>query len=263
MNHQPVSPSNKLNATDRTGVRQHLLIDADDTLWENNIYFEQAFADFVTFLDHEHLSVAEIQAVMDELQIANRAAHGYGARSFARSLRETFQQIAGASHDDPDLDTVERMGLQILDQQFEIMEGVVETIEALRPHHDLVVVTKGHHEEQKLKVERSGIDHHFDAVVIVDEKDEHVYRSLVDSLDLDPGLTWMIGNSPRSDINPALQAGINAIYIPHPRTWHLEVEELAGTPDPSIDLLRLARFSDLVGVFAPGAREPNRDPLTP
>ncbi|MDQ3656227.1 MAG: HAD family hydrolase [Chloroflexota bacterium] len=236
---------------ERSGNRQHLLFDADDTLWENNMYFEQAFADFVTFLNHEHLSTAEIQAVMDELQIANRATHGFGARSFARSLRDTFRHITGVPDDDPDLDSVGRMGLRILDQHFEIMDGVLETIDALRPYHDLMMVTKGHLEEQKLKVERSGIEQHFDAVMIVDEKDEHVYRSIVDSLDLDPRLTWMIGNSPRSDVNPAIRAGINAVYIPHPRTWHLEVEEVLSVYDPSQTLLQLSRFSELTSVFAP------------
>lgn len=231
------------------GARRHLLIDADDTLWENNIYFEQAFADFVTFLNHEHLTTAEIQAVMDELQLANRGAHGYGARAFALCLRHTFQQITGAPEGHPDLQTVEMLGLRILDQRFEIMDGVRETIDALKPHHDLVIVTKGHQEEQKVKVERSGIEAHFDAVVIVDEKNEATYHSIVESLNLDPRQTWMIGNSPRSDINPALRAGLNAVYIPHPRTWRLEVEEVLSGFDPSLTLLRLARFSELTGVF--------------
>lgn len=233
------------------GTRQHLLFDADDTLWENNIYFEHAFAEFVTFLNHEHLSTAEIQAVMDELQNANRGTHGYGARSFAHSLRATYQHIAGVPDHDPDLETVERMGLRILDQEFEIMDGVLETIDALRPHHDLMIVTKGHLEEQRAKVERSGIDHHFDSVVIVEEKDEQTYRSIVESLDFDSRRTWMIGNSPRSDINPAIRAGINAIYIAHPRTWHLEAEDVTEPPDLDQTLLHLPRFSDLAGVFAP------------
>ena len=251
MSNEPGFTPVKVTKRPAHGTRQHLLIDADDTLWENNIYFEHAFAEFVTFLNHEHLSTAEIQAVMDELQIANRGAHGYGARSFAHSLKATFQHIVGVTDDDPDLETVERMGLRILDQTFEIMDGVLSTIDALRSHHDLTIVTKGNLEEQRAKVERSGIEHHFDAVVIVDEKVEDTYRSIVDSLDLDPLQTWMIGNSPRSDINPAIRAGINAIYIPHPRTWHLEVEDVMGVPDPGVTLLHLSRFSDLVDVFAP------------
>ncbi len=237
-------------------ANQCLLIDADDTLWENNIYFEQSFADFVTFLNHEHLTSAEIQTILDELQVANRAAHGYGARSFAKSLRDTFQHVTGEPDDHPDLDTVERFGLRILDQRFEILEGVRETIDMLRPHHQLMLVTKGHREEQQVKVERSGIEQCFDAVVIVEEKDESTYRSIVESLDVNPRQVWMIGNSPRSDINPALRAGINAVYIPHPRTWHLEVEEVLSGFAPSLTLLRLARFSELTGVFA--TDEPNR-----
>ena len=87
-----------------TMPRQTLIIDADDTLWENNIYFEQAFDDFVMFLNHEHLSRAQIQDMLDELELANRASHGYGARAFARSLRDTFRQITGVPNDHPDLD---------------------------------------------------------------------------------------------------------------------------------------------------------------
>src|SRR5680860_1703505 len=121
--------------------RQHLLIDADDTIWESNIYFEQAFEEFVAFLNHEHLGASDIQEVMDELQLANLAAHGYGARAFARSLKDTFRQITGTPDDDPDLEIVERLGLRILDQEFEIIDGVIETIVALRPFHDPVSYT--------------------------------------------------------------------------------------------------------------------------
>jgi len=249
--HSAASQADEPSGTRQT--RQHLLIDADDTLWENNIYFERAFDEFVTFLDHEHLTAPEIQAILDELQIANRGAHGYGARSFARSLRDTFMRITGVPDDHPDLDAAARLGLRILDQHFEIMDGVLETIEALRPHHDLMILTKGHEEEQRAKVERSGIEHRFDGVVIVPEKNDDTYRSIVESMGLDRRTTWMIGNSPRSDINPALRAGINAVYVPHPRTWHLEVEEIEETPDSGATLLRLSRFRDLMTVFGPGA----------
>lgn len=235
-----------------TGLtRQHLLIDADDTLWENNIYFEQAFEDFVAFLDHEHLTSHEIQAMLDELGVANRATHGYGARSYARSLRDTFQRISGVPDGHPDLDQAERLGLRILDQEYEILDDVVDTIDLLRPHHNLMIVTKGHDEEQRAKVERSGIQHHFNDVVVVVEKNDETYRSIVDSMGLDRRTTWMIGNSPRSDINPAIRAGINAVFIPHPRTWHLEVEAIEDPHDPGITLLRLDRFSDLAERFAP------------
>lgn len=252
--HEPVF---RTGTTPPMRGRQHLLIDADDTLWENNIYFEQAFDDFVAFLAHEHLDAAEIQALMNGFSIASRATHGYGARSFAHGLRSTFQHITGAPDDDPDLETVERLGLRILDQRFEIIDGVRETIGQLRPYHDLAIVTKGHEEEQRAKVERSGIDHLFDEVIIVREKDEETYRGIVDAMELDRARTWMIGNAPRSDINPALRAGINAIWIPHARTWRLEVEEIVAPAVPGPTLLQVSRFSDLVSLFAPDtASEP-------
>lgn len=228
---------------------QHLLVDADDTLWENNIYFEQAFQDFVSFLNHEHLSSAEIQAIMDKLALTNRSALGYGSRAFARILRDTYRSITGVTENDPELETVERLGLRILDQHFEIMDGVVETIVALQSHHDLFLVTKGHEDEQRAKIERSGIKHFFDAIVIVEEKNESTYRSTVERFDLDPAKTWMIGNSPRSDINPAIRAGINAIYIPHPQTWRLELELIAGRNDAGGELLHLTTFRELSSVF--------------
>ncbi len=117
-------------------MRYHLLIDADDTLWENNIYFEQAIHAFITFLDHSRLTPEEVRAVLDEV---------------------------------------------------EPLMGV------------------------------------------------------------DPQQTWMVGNSPRSDINPALAAGLNAVYIPHPHTWRLEHEEVESTGGGR--LLTLSRFADLRTYF--------------
>jgi putative hydrolase of the HAD superfamily len=235
---------------------QHLLIDADDTLWENNIYFEQAFEDFVAFLNHEHLSGAEIQAVMDDLALANRANLGYGSRAFARILRDTYRGITGVAENDPELDEAERLGLRILDQNFDIIDGVIETITALKPHHDMFIVTKGHEGEQRAKIERSGIEHHFDAIVIVDEKNESTYRSMVERFGLDSTNTWMIGNSPRSDINPAIRAGINAVYIPHPQTWHLELELIATCEEAAGELVHLATFRELSRLFLSTSGDP-------
>ncbi len=231
--------------------RQHLILDADDTLWENNIYFERAFEDFVRFLDHEHLTSSEIQVILDELEIANRATHGYGARAFARSLRDTFQRIVGVPDNHPDLDTAEQLGLRILEDPFDLMEGVASTLYALHGHHRLYLLTKGHDVEQRPKIERSGLEDRFDAVIITPEKTPETYQNTVDSLGIDPSETWMIGNSPRSDINPALAAGLNAVYIPHPRTWHLEVKQLATPPTTDRRLLQLERFSLLLNVFVP------------
>ena len=210
--------------------QQHLLFDADDTLWENNVYFERAIHDFVTYLNHESLSHDEIRAMLDDVERATLVSHGYGARGFAHTLRETFLQITG-SRDVAQLTTVETLGLRILETEIELISGVRETLEALRPHHDLFLVTKGQLDEQQAKIERSGIAGLFDAHVVTEEKRVETYEETTQTLDLDPEKSWMIGNSPKSDIGPALAAGLNAIFVPHEMTWHLEHVEIV--PDPT------------------------------
>jgi putative hydrolase of the HAD superfamily len=105
-------------------------------------------------------------------------------------------------------------------------------------------VTKGNFTEQTGKVERSGLKEYFAAVEVVPEKNAAVYHELVRKYGLSTPTTWMIGNSPKSDVNPALAAGLNAIFIPHAETWVLEHEEVA-TPPNGQHLLTLNGFSDL------------------
>jgi putative hydrolase of the HAD superfamily len=214
-------------------------MDADDTLWENNIYFEQAIHAFLTFLDHSQLSRKEVRAVLDEVE----RLMGYGSANFKKSLVETYRRLAEKDFQEEDLEQVRRFGEQIRAQPLQLIEGVRETLDYLSPRHDLFLLTKGDSEEQKLKIERSGIEEYFKQVVIVPEKDVTTYQHVVSEFQIDPQRTWMVGNSPRSDINPALAAGLNAVYIPHPHTWHLEHEEvqLAGEGR----LLTLSTFAEL------------------
>jgi putative hydrolase of the HAD superfamily len=220
-------------------MQYHLLIDADDTLWENNIYFEQAVHDFITFLDHSRLSREEVREVLDEVE----RLMGYGSANFTRSLVETYRRLAEADPRDEDLQQVRAFGERIRAQPIQLLESVRETLEYLAPQHDLVLLTKGDAEEQRLKVERSGIEAFFREVVIVPEKDVTTYRRVIGEVRVNPQRTWMVGNSPRSDINPALAAGLNAVYIPHPHTWHLEHEEIE--PTGAGRLITLSTFVEL------------------
>ena len=224
-------------------MRLHLIMDADDTLWENNIYFEQAIHAFVTFLDHSRLSREEVRSVLDEVE----RLMGYGTVNFTKSLVETYRRLAEKDLQEEDIEQVRRFGEQIGNQPLQLLEGVRETLDYLSPRHDLFLLTKGDNEEQKLKVERSGIEEYFKQVLIVPEKDIITYHRVVNELQIDPQRAWMIGNSPRSDINPALAVGLNAVYIPHPHTWHLEHEEvqLAGEGR----LLTLSTFTELCTSF--------------
>lgn len=231
------------NASD---ARQHLIIDADDTLWENNVYFERAIEEFIDFLDHSSLSRADVRAVLNEIERANAKSHGYGSAVFTRNLRDCYQRLAQREIADDDLATVMRFGDRILSHPMELIDGVEQTLTALSARHSLVLFTKGNREEQQRKIDLSGIAAYFIRQVIVAEKDVPAYLHLLGELACDPDQTWMIGNSPKSDINPALAAGLNAVFIPHEQTWSLEHDELADGPG---QLLVLQRFVELASHF--------------
>jgi putative hydrolase of the HAD superfamily len=226
--------------------RQYLIFDADDTLWENNIYFEDAFQQFCEYLAHSSLSPAEVRAVLDEIEMVNARVNGYGSRNFGLNLAACFRNLAERDISDADLEAVRDFAHAILNKPVELIEGVAETVAELSARHDLTLFTKGDPEEQRLKIDRSGLAHYFAHAEIVKEKNETAYRELVRQRQFHPEQTWMIGNSPKSDINPALAAGLNAVYVPHPRTWSLEHETV---PDSHPRLLRVIKIRELITHF--------------
>ncbi len=205
---------------------QFLIFDADDTLWENNIYFERAFEEFVEFLAHSSLTPEQVREVLDEIEIANNRIHGYGTLNFARNLRETYLHLAEREVSEQDLQTVIGFAERILESPMEVIDGVPETLEYLAPRHDLTLFTKGHPDEQRFKIDRSGLGRFFSHTAIVKEKDAAAYHALAGERGMLPELAWMIGNSPKSDINPAIEAGLNAVFVPHAHTWVLEKQDL-------------------------------------
>lgn len=224
-------------------MRQHVLLDGDDTLWENNVYFERTIAAFIAFLDHATLRPDEVRRVLDEVE----ATTGYGTAMFARSLEATFRRLAQREVSAADVARVHGFAEEVRAHPMEVLAGVEETLGYLAARHDLVLVTKGDADEQRLKIEASGLERYFRRAVIVPEKDVVTYRRLIAELELAPEQAWMVGNSPKSDINPALEAGMNAVFVPHPDTWRLEEQELR--PVAGRRLLRIERFAELRGYF--------------
>ena len=223
---------------------QTLLIDADDTLWENNIYFERAIAGFISFLDHREHTPEQIRGVLNDVERDCIVKHGYGLHSFAHALVDTFERLS-VDPITPELhERIHRFAHQISEHPVEILPGIPETLAYLSERHHLILMTKGNVAEQSGKVERSGLKEYFAAVEIVAEKDEATYRSATAKYALALDTTWMIGNSPKSDINPALAAGLHAVFVPHGNTWILEHEELAAAP-PAQQLLVVEQFADL------------------
>jgi hypothetical protein len=136
--------------------RQQIAIDADDTLWENNVYFERAFDEFTAFLNHSRLTSPEIRLVLDEIEIVNNKIHGYGSENFGRNMAECYRRLCERHLAEEDIHTVMSFAERILHQPLELIDGVEPTLEYLSKRHDLTLFTKGHMEEQKLKVDRSG-----------------------------------------------------------------------------------------------------------
>ena len=224
---------------------QALLIDADDTLWENNIYFEQAIADFMLFLNHEQMTHEEVRLVINEVERETILERGYGYHSFAHSLVKTFERLS-TQPITPDLhQTIWNFAHRISQLPIQLIDGVPETLNYLSSRrHQLILMTKGNITEQSGKVERSGLKEYFAAVEIVAEKNAVTYKSVVAKYRLLRETTWMIGNSPRSDINPALSAGINAVFVPHDQTWILEDGNLDPVPESS-RFLQVEKFLEL------------------
>jgi len=228
---------------------QTLLIDADDTLWENNVYFERAIADFISFLNHRERTPAEIREILNDVERECIVSHGYGLHSFAHSLVKTFERLSVEPLTPALHETIHGFARTIAEQPVQILPRVPETLQYLSSRrHQLILVTKGDLKEQSGKVQRSGLKQYFSAVEIVAEKHVLEYRAIVGRYELAAGQTWMVGNSPKSDINPALGAGINAIFVPHDDTWVLEHEELAS-PQPPGQLLVIRSFAELVEHF--------------
>jgi putative hydrolase of the HAD superfamily len=228
----------------QTNGAQTLLIDADDTLWENNVYFERAIGRFISFLNHREYSPAQVREVLNQVERESIVRHGYGLHSFAHSLVDTFERLS-VEPVTPELhEKIHGFAHEIADHPVEILPLVPETLQYLSARHHLILMTKGAIAEQSGKIERSGLKEYFAAVEIVAEKDPAVYRSVTSKYALPKTETWMIGNSPKSDINPALAAGLNAVFIPHGQTWILEHEEVAAA-SASQHLLVVERFAEL------------------
>jgi len=223
---------------------QTLLIDADDTLWENNIYFERAIANFISFLNHHEYSAQQVRLVLNEVERECILKHGYGLHSFAHALVDTFERLAVEPLTPALHETIHGFAHTIAGHPVEVLPDVPETLQYLADRHHLILMTKGAIAEQSGKIERSGLKEYFSAVEIVAEKDVPTYRSIITKYELPDDLTWMVGNSPKSDVNPALAAGLNAVFVPHDNTWILEHEEVSPAA-PSRRLLVLENFSQL------------------
>ncbi|MGH7914282.1 MAG: HAD family hydrolase [Candidatus Binataceae bacterium] len=209
------------------GQPLHLIFDADDTLWDSNIHFLEAEAHFIAELVAAKVGAIEtVRAALRRRELEIIKSHGYGRESFVVLMRMVAVELAPNGVRETLDDAVERIAAHFLERECALLPDVEPTLIELAARHRLTLFTKGQPHEQLRKLERSGLRRHFSHVEVPPEKDEAAYRGLVEAAALDRTRAFMIGNSPRSDINPALRAGLRAVFIPHPQTWELEHEEV-------------------------------------
>jgi putative hydrolase of the HAD superfamily len=217
-------------------------------LWENNIYFERAIAAFVEYLDHQVHTPEQVRAALNEAERETILSHGYGLTSFTQSLITCFERLSQTPPSEHQHEQIRKFAQAIAEQEIELLPGVAELLPELAQRHRLILMTKGRQAEQADKLSRSGLAAHFSGVEIVSEKTPQAYCEVAARHHCDPRSTWMIGNSPKSDINPALAAGLNAVFIFHKDTWVLEHAEIAAAPEGQ-RLLEVASFRELALIF--------------
>jgi putative hydrolase of the HAD superfamily len=222
---------------------QVLLCDADDTLWENNVYFLEALVAFLDLVESKGGVRLWAEKTLRDVEAVRTKSHGYGSRNFAGSLVETWRRLFGPPADAL-VRRIEALGEGIFTHPIEVLPGVRETLTELKDRHALYVVTKGDDVEQRSKIARSGLADLFLGADVLREKDVEGYRDVAVRRGLEPARTWMIGNSPKSDMNPASLAGFRTVFVPHRTIWEFEKAELVRPPD-----FTFGKFEELLEHF--------------
>ncbi|MBN1858263.1 HAD family hydrolase [Candidatus Bipolaricaulota bacterium] len=199
-------------------------VDADDTLWHNEIVYRRAEGMFCDLLGVS--TKADIRTLRRHLlatETANVPLYGYGIKSFVLSMIET---AAVRLHDLMNAERVRGiLGIArwMIDQEVTLMDGVAPALRKLHKEHALVLITKGDLLDQRRKLARSGIADSFEGVEIVSEKDERIYGEILLRYGVSPQAFVMIGNSLKSDILPVVAIGGTGIHVPYPDEWEHEV----------------------------------------
>jgi putative hydrolase of the HAD superfamily len=207
-----------------------IAFDADDTLWHNERMFQATELQFAELLSAYHPP----QWVRERLfatEMKNLGHFGYGIKGFILSMIETALDLTEARIGGAEIKRIVDWGHEMLLHPVQLLDGVRETIEALNGRYRLMLLTKGDLFDQESKLARSGLGEFFDAVEIVSAKNAATYRTIMTRHTIAPERFVMVGNSLRSDVLPALDAGGLAVHIPYEMTWaheHLDEETLAG-----------------------------------
>ena len=226
--------------TDRRNITT-IGLDADDTLWQNERFFQSTEVRFRELLA-PHVEATTLSAELIEAERRNLAVYGYGIKGFVLSMIETALDLTRDSLPASVVRQILDAGREMLDHPVETLPGVRETLEALAPSYRLVLITKGDLFDQERKLAASGLGALFDVVEIVSEKRRETYERIFARNGDGPARAVMVGNSLKSDVLPALEAGAYGVHVPHDLTWALDHAEV---PTGEARFAVLRQLSDL------------------
>ena len=198
-----------------------IAFDGDDTLWHNERSYRDGRERFRRMLAGAgaDLTEEEIEAHVNETEVANIRYYGYGVSSFVLSLIETAIGLTSGRVTGSDLRELIDLAKLMLSEDVELFPGAHEAVTLLSQRYPLMLITKGDLLHQTSKLERSGLQPYFTSVEVVSHKTPDVYEALLSRHRVDAGRFLMIGNSLRSDILPVIEAGGHAVYVPYEVTW--------------------------------------------
>jgi len=223
----------------------YIAFDADDTLWENELYYRK-FEDYLCELLKAHLASDKVSARLFENEMKNMPVYGYGLKSVMLSMIETASQIAGQWEGLSLAGKIIERGQAIMNQPVTLLPMAKEVLETLKNRYKLVLATKGDLLDQSNKIEQSGLKKYFCHIEIMNEKNEQNYRMLLSKLNCSPDRFIMIGNSLKSDIIPVLKIGGFAAHIPHEYMWQHEITDEKIVSERFIEFGELADIVDCV-----------------
>ena len=203
----------------------HIFFDADDTLWENEQFFRDAEAQFAELLS-DYTSPEGVQAMLWRKQEENIPLFGYGSKTYLIGMTDAAMELCGGELPENIYLGIKKIITELAFHEFQLIEGVEETLQALQGHYTLVVATKGDLTEQLYKYRLSGLAKYFHHCEVMENKDEKNYLELAAKNNLQPEQILMIGNSVKSDIAPVVNIGGMAFHTPHEVIWVHEIMDM-------------------------------------
>ncbi|EDO26452.1 predicted protein [Nematostella vectensis] len=198
-----------------------IAFDADDTLWHNEPYFDEAQERFCE-LFQDYASSQEILLTILNHQVKNLPLYGFGIKAFTLSMIEAALQLTNHKISGNGIDKIITIGKDLLEKPVELLPDVIEVLDILKGKYKLIVATKGDLKDQHRKLHDSGLGHYFHHIEVLSDKTELDYKKMLGRLDIEAKDFLMIGNSLKSDVLPILNIGGYGIHVPYHTTWEYE-----------------------------------------